>query len=116
MRPPPKAAKTTLAPGSIARVALLGRNFSDQEAVAVGLADELCEVEGFEETCLERLSGFAEKDSEALGRSKAYLRSGALAEMQAHEKDHVQEFLDGWFSEPTRERLQRTVAALASKR
>ena len=108
--------RATLAPGSVPRVALLGRNFSDQEAVAVGLADELCEAEGFEETCLERLSCFAEKDSEALGRTKSYLRSSALAEMKAQEKDHVHEFLDGWFSEPTRERLHRTVAALASRR
>ncbi len=108
--------RATLAPGSVPRVALLGRNFSDQEAVAVGLADELCEADGFEETCLERLSCFAEKDSEALGRTKSYLRASALAEMKAQEKDHVHEFLDGWFSESTRERLGRTVAALTSRR
>jgi len=108
--------RASLAPGSVPRVALLGRNFSDQEAVAVGLADELHEAEGFEETCLERLSCFAEKDSEALGRTKSYLRASALAEMKAQEKDHVHEFLDGWFSEPTRERLRRTVAALTSRR
>ncbi len=108
--------RATLSPASLTRVALLGRNFSDHEAIAVGLADELCETEGFEETCLERLSRFAEKDSEALGRTKSYLRASALAEMKAHEKEHVQEFLDGWFSEPTRERLRRTVATLTSKR
>jgi enoyl-CoA hydratase len=108
--------RATLAPGSISRVALLGRNFSDQEAVSVGLADELCEAEGFEEACLERLSRFADKDPKALGRTKSYLRASALAEMKAHEKDHVQGFLDGWFSEAARERLRRTVAALASRR
>src|SRR5512143_3007343 len=47
---------------ALGRIALLGRNFSDEEAVAVGLAHEVCEPERFEATCLERLAEFAEKD------------------------------------------------------
>src|SRR5262245_9068461 len=46
---------------ALARVALLGRNFADEEALGIGLADELCDAEGFEETCLLRLSELTEK-------------------------------------------------------
>ncbi len=107
--------RSSVAPGSLARVALLGRNFADDEALAAGLADELADADGFEEKCLERLQEFAEKDALALGTTKAYLRADALREMRAHEKDMVQDFLAGWFSEGTRARIKQTIDGLARK-
>jgi enoyl-CoA hydratase/carnithine racemase len=98
---------------SLARVGLLGHNFQDEEAVAVGLADAVLEAEGFEQACLQRLEEFAEKDSHALGITKAHLRASALQEMKAGEARTIEDFLDGWFSPPTRERMRRTAAALS---
>lgn len=100
---------------ALGRIALLGRNFSDEQAVAVGLADEVCEAEGFEAACLERLAEFAEKDPLALGATKAWLREGVLREMQAHEAAHLGVFLDGWFAPATQERIRATVASLRSR-
>jgi enoyl-CoA hydratase/carnithine racemase len=100
---------------SLGRIALLGRNFSDEQAVAVGLADEVCEPERFEAACLERLAEFAEKDPFALGTTKAWLREGVLREMQAHEAERLGEFLDAWFAPATRERIRATVASLRSR-
>ena len=100
---------------ALGRIALLGRNFSDEAAVAVGLADEVCDPGAFEGACLERLAEFAEKDPLALGATKAWLREGVLREMQAHEADRVHEFLDGWFAPATRERIRGTVASLRSR-
>jgi enoyl-CoA hydratase len=97
---------------SLAHVALLGRNFADEEARAVGLADELAEADGFEERCLARLGDYAEKDTLALATTKAYLRADALQAMAAHERERVSEFLDGWFSEPTRARMRGMVEEL----
>lgn len=108
--------RSTVPPVSIAKVALLGRNFSDEEAVAIGLADAVLEAEGFEAGCLKVLEEFAEKDSRAFGRTKEYLRSDALTEMRAHEEVRIGEFLDCWFSEATQARIQATVAALAARR
>jgi enoyl-CoA hydratase len=107
--------RASVAPTSLARVALLGRNFSDEEALAVGLVDGLADAEGFEQVCLARLEEFAEKDPFALGATKSHLRSGALREMREHEEHLVGEFLDAWFSEPTRERIRQTVASLKAK-
>lgn len=106
--------RVSVGPGSFSRVALLGRNFADEEAVKAGLADELAEAEGFEAACLARLEEFAEKDALALGTTKAYLRAGAIREMQS-DRDHGREFLDSWFSQPTQERIRQTVAALGAK-
>jgi len=107
--------RATVAPGSLARVALLGRNFADDEAIAAGLADELAEGHGFESACLARLQEFAEKDPYSLAVTKTYLRADALREMRAENGAAVAEWLDGWFSPGTQARIRATVAALTRK-
>jgi len=107
--------KASVPAPALGRIALLGRNFSDEQAVAAGLADEVCETDGFEAACLERLAEFAEKDPLALGATKAWLREGVLREMQAQEAAHLGVFLDGWFAPATQERIRATVASLRSR-
>jgi enoyl-CoA hydratase len=107
--------RATVPPPALSRIALLGRNFADAEAVGLGLADEVADVEGFEAACLARLEEFADKDPRALATTKAWLREGVLAEMMAHEEERVGAFLDGWFSDGTQERIRATVASLQSK-
>jgi len=104
--------RASVPPHAANRVALLGRNFADDEALAVGLADELADAAGFEDFCLRRLEEYAEKDAAAVGTTKAWLRAGALAEMQAHEGRLSRDWLDAWFSEATRARIRATVASL----
>jgi len=105
--------RASVPPQSLSRMALLGRNFADQEALAAGLADEVVEAEGFEEACLARLREFAEKDAVALARTKAYLRCGALAEMKAREAELLGEWLECWFSKGTRSRIRKIVEGMA---
>jgi enoyl-CoA hydratase/carnithine racemase len=93
-------------------VALLGRNVSGDEAIAVGFADELADLEGFEDACLARLTEFAEKDPLAVATTKRYLRASVLAQMKAREADLVGEFLARWFSAGTQERIRKIVATL----
>jgi enoyl-CoA hydratase len=107
--------RATVHPTALSRIALLGRNFADAEALEAGLADELAEAEGFEAACLARLEEYAEKDPLALATTKAWLREGVLAEMMAHERERLPAFLDGWFSEATRERVRATVSSLRAK-
>lgn len=102
-------------PGALAAVAMLGRNFSGSEAVAAGLADELGSADGFEAACVTRLEEFADKDAYAFGRIKSYLREATLARMKAEEAARLPEWLDGWFSPATRERVAATVASITKK-
>ena len=104
--------RATVHPDALSRIALLGRNFTDEDAVGAGLVDEVAEAEGFEATCLARLEEYADKDPLALATTKAWLREGVLAEMMAQEGGRVQGFLDGWFSAGTQERIRATVASL----
>ena len=107
--------RATASPAATSRVALLGRNFADEEAVAAGLADEVVADDAFEETSLARLTEFVEKDAHALAVTKSYLRATVLAEMRAREAAEMDAWLDGWFSEATRARMKETVAALTKK-
>jgi enoyl-CoA hydratase/carnithine racemase len=107
--------RTSVSPAALTRVALLGRNFADEDALAAGLADELAPAEGFEEHCLARLGELAEKDPRALGAIKTDLRRETLASMKSHERERMDVWLDGWFSPPTQARIRDTVASLTKR-
>ena len=107
--------RASVPPHSLGRIALLGRNFEGDEAVAAGLAHELADAEGFEGACRARLEEFLDKDARALAATKASLREDVLAEMMARERESVPGFLDGWFSPTTQERIRTTVASLRAK-
>jgi len=107
--------QATAAPTARTRIALLGRNFADEEALAAGLADELAEADGFEVACRTRLAEFTEKDARALATTKGYQRAAALHEMRARERETIGDFLDGWFAAPTQARIRRTVESLTGK-
>jgi enoyl-CoA hydratase len=100
---------------AVAAVALLGRNFSDEAAVAAGLAHELADAEGFEAVARGRLDEFTSKDGPALSVTKRYLRSPVIERIRAHNQLLLPEWLDGWFSPDTRARIQGIVAELKGK-
>jgi enoyl-CoA hydratase len=107
--------KATVPPASLSRVALLGQNFADEEARAMGLVHEVAEADGFEGRCLARLEEFAEKDQTALARTKAYLRDEAIREMTAQETARAPEFLEAWFGPGGQAGIRATVEALARR-
>ena len=108
--------RASVPPTSLAQVALLGRNFGDDEALAIGLADQLADADGFEDFCLARLAEFADKDLPAVAATKLYLREAVLREMRAREHGEMGVWLDRWFSESTRARIRAIVAGMAKGR
>ena len=106
--------RASVHPNRLEEVALLGRNYSDEDAVATGLVHELHEADGFQEHCRARLEEFASKDLAALATTKRYLRLGTL-EGIARGECFLDEFLDCWFSEGTRARIQEIVQDLKSR-
>jgi len=108
--------RASVPPTALTPVALLGRNFADDEALAAGLADQLADADGFEDFCLARLREFADKDAASVAVTKGYLRQGVLREMRAREAAEIPVWLDRWFSEPTRERIRQTVATITKTR
>jgi enoyl-CoA hydratase len=107
--------RASVPPQALARIALLGRNFVDEEALAVGLADALADGESFDAACRARIEEHVDKDPLAHATTKAWLRESVLAEMMTHERERLDGFLDGWFSPGTQERIRTTVASLKSR-
>jgi enoyl-CoA hydratase len=107
--------RTAARASALSEVALLGRNFEGEAAVAAGLSHEVAEADAFDAIVAERLAEFAEKDAYAFGVTKGYLRGAAVASMRDRETGLLDEFLDGWFSEGTQARIQKAVAELKSK-
>jgi enoyl-CoA hydratase len=107
--------RASVPPSSLSRVALLGSNFTDEEAVALGLVHEVREAEGFEQACLARAEEFADKDPRAAALTKTYLRASVLAEMRSQEDARRADFLDAWFSPAGQARIQAVIQSLAKK-
>jgi enoyl-CoA hydratase len=108
--------RAAVPPGALTQVALLGRNFADDDALAVGLADQLAGGDGFEDFCRARLEEFADKDTASIAITKGYLREGVLREMRGREKEEMGAWLDRWFSDGTRERIRQIVAGMGKGR
>jgi enoyl-CoA hydratase len=106
----------SVAPARREEVALFGRNYVDEEAIAAGLAHEVRDAEGFEEYCRARLAELAEKDARAFALTKRYLRASTLERMRADAGRSDRDWLSSWFSADTQARIAAIVAGLESRR
>ncbi len=108
--------RQSVAAPQLAEVALFGRNVSDEEAIASGLVHEVLDGDRFEERCRERLAEWVSRDPSSFAATKAWLREPALSEMLRSTDEHVEAFLDRWFSPSTRERILAIAEELRSRR
>jgi len=99
----------------VEEVALFGRNYRADEAVAAGLVHETHPAEGFDDHCRARLEELASRDPRAFSISKRYLRSPVVERIGAHEEVLMHEFLDSWFTPGTREKMQGIVEELRNR-
>jgi enoyl-CoA hydratase len=96
----------------VEEVALFGRNYRGEEAVAAGLAHEVHPADGFDDHCRSRLEELVDRDGRSFTVSKRYLRSPVVERIEAHEEALMQDFLGGWFSPSSQERLRRVADEL----
>ncbi len=101
---------------ALTEVALLGSNFSDEEAVAAGLVHSVQDEDRVQPFCLEQLDRFSSRGALALTRTKSYLHQAAVERIRAHDDAHRGEFLDCWFAPETRQRVEAVVASLTAKK
>jgi len=93
-------------------LALLGRDYEDEEALRAGLVQELLPEEDFEERCMERLEELAARDAATFAVTKRYLRSATVERIRAYDPQFQREFLDVWFRSSTQQRIAEIVEAL----
>lgn len=104
--------RETIPQARVEEVALLGRNYESDDALAAGLVHEVHDGEDFEPYCLERLREMAEKDGEAFAITKRYLRSATVERIRANDAQFAEEFLGVWFTPSTQERIRAIVEGI----
>ncbi|HSE83329.1 MAG TPA: enoyl-CoA hydratase/isomerase family protein [Thermodesulfobacteriota bacterium] len=84
-----------------------GAMYSAEGAKGLGLVHEVVSKENLEEAARKVAEDFAKKDSRAFESVKTLLRKQAAEEIRKREKDSILEFVDIWYSESTRNNLQK---------
>ena len=97
-------------------VALFGRNYKDEDALASGLAHEICPAGQLMALAAERLREMTSRDLNSFAVTKRYLRSATVERIEAREAEFHHQFLDCWFSPGTQKRIGQLVDQLTGRR
>ena len=84
-----------------------GKMNSAEEALTLGLVDEVQSDEGLGDTALRAARELAERDAEAFGSVKRLLRKDALDRIESDERCSVSDFVDIWYSQNTWDKLKK---------
>ncbi len=87
-------------------VLLSGAMYSAEEALQMGLVDQVVSEEELEAETTKIAGEYAAKDPDAYRSIKALLRRAAAERMEQTERASIEEFVDIWYSEKTWARLQ----------
>ncbi len=104
----------TLGPRLAARVLVGGECYAAEQALHLGLVDEVVERRRLMERAVDHARFLGGKPPEAYRRLRRFLRQGLADRMEALDASHLHEFVDQWFSEETQLRLRARVEQMAS--
>lgn len=96
------------------RMLVRGQRYTAEQALQLGLVDEVVERERLVERALEHARLLAAKPPEAYRRLRRYLRQDVADRMEALDAAHLHEFVDQWFSEETQRQLRATLERMMS--
>ena len=94
---------------------LKAKLISPDDALRVGLVDELCETEDILDTTLERISVASSLYSDQQTKTKQILREQTLDIVQQNIDRDAQLILDSWFSESGQQRLESLYSKLTGE-
>jgi 3,2-trans-enoyl-CoA isomerase len=95
-----------IGPRNAQTVLYSGAMYAAEEALRLGLVDQVCPPEELLEAARTVAKDLARKDSMAFKSIKGLLRGPVAQEMAKREKDAVPEFVNTWYSEATWSRLK----------
>jgi|WetSurMetagenome_2_1015567.scaffolds.fasta_scaffold71069_1 Delta3-Delta2-enoyl-CoA isomerase len=98
--------KLLVGPRNAENVLYSGAMYSAEEALRMGLIDQVASEADLEDEAEKAARQYAAKDPDAFRSIKGLLRRHVAAEMERTEKDSIEEFVRIWYSEKTWARLQ----------
>jgi len=93
------------------RVMLSGQTYSPQEALTLGMVDEVVERDSLMDRAIEWAYTFGNKPAEGYQRLKKYLRSGVAEQSRSLDEIYMDDLVDQWFEAET----QQLLAAAAER-
>ena len=97
------------------RVLYAGENFLPDQALELGLVDELVERDGLMQRALDRARLLGSKPAGAYETLKRYSRQAVVERMRQLDATSVDDILTSWFTPDTQRLLQAAVERLAKK-
>ena len=95
------------------RVLFTGERFAPEQALALGLVDEVVEPDKLIDRALGQARLLAGKPAGGYRRLKRYSRQALAARMHALDDAHLDELVDQWFSEETQRLVTAAVQRMA---
>jgi len=92
---------------SATKILKSGALFSAESAFEMKLVDKVVEPEDLYEEVQNKVYEFAEKDANAYGSIKRLIREPVAEQMIRYEPGSLDEFIDIWYSDNTREKLRQ---------
>ena len=102
-------------PRNAEHVVYSGDGFLPDQALSLGLIDELVEPGRLLEKAMEKAKYFCHKSATAFEKDKMYLRKDVLEWMEEREPLHRKEWLDNWFSKECEDLKTKVIEGLSSK-
>lgn len=84
-----------------------GKMYSAEEALNLGLVDQVSSEDKFDQEVLDFAEEYAGKDMTAFASIKKMLKQDTLNKIESYEHESISEFVDIWYSESTREQLAK---------
>lgn len=109
------ALRRLLGPWRAERLMVAGLMLESEQARAIGLVDELADVEAVVPRAREWLAGLLALPPHAMTETRRIARADLAAIFDDPTRFRVDEFVDGWFATETQTVLQALVARLKSK-
>jgi enoyl-CoA hydratase len=110
-----ESARIALPPASVQALIAEGRVFSPAAALAAGLVDEVVPAASFESRALARALELAEIAGPGYAQVKAAIRAPALERTRARGAAELECWLDTWFSDGARARIEAAAARLKAR-
>lgn len=88
------------------KIVYSGKMHSAQEALSLGLIDQIANEDQFSQLVSEVAQDFAAKDKFAFASIKKMLKHETLNRIESRERETISEFVDIWYSQHTRENLK----------
>ncbi|MGB2692595.1 MAG: enoyl-CoA hydratase/isomerase family protein [Thermodesulfobacteriota bacterium] len=89
------------------KIVYSGKMHSAQEALSLGLIDQIANEDQFSQLVSEVAQDFAGKDKTAFASIKKMLKQETLNRIESRERETISEFVDIWYSQDTRENLKK---------